>query len=166
MKKDLLHYRLQPLLEIKRRAKQRAEIRLAKAIARLEGEKKKLKKLEEEKKSIIRRRKECRMELHQKMSAGQAHVKDGSVRVNFLRKLEEDEKKKEEEIKAQMRVIENCEIEVKRARRDYIDASKDLRIMEKHKELWHKKVLAEISREEEKEMDELGNVMHELKKVA
>lgn len=106
------------------------------------------------------------MELHQKMSAGQAHVKDGSVRVNFLRKLEEDEKKKEEEIKAQMRVIENCEIEVKRARRDYIDASKDLRIMEKHKEFWRKRVLAEISRQEEKEMDELGNVMHELKKVA
>lgn len=166
MKKGLLRYRLQPLLELKIRARKRAEIRLAKAIAELEREKKRLKKLEEEKQEIIRRRKECRLELHQKMSGGEAHVKDGKVRVNFLRKLEEDEKKKEEEIRLEKQVIENCETMVKRARRDYIDASKDLQIMEKHKELWWKKVMEEVSREEEKEMDEIGNVIHQLRQVA
>ncbi|MBI3540903.1 MAG: hypothetical protein HY073_02025 [Deltaproteobacteria bacterium] len=166
MKKKLLRYRLQPLVEIKTRAKKRAELRLAQALVKLENEKKKLKKLEEEKKEIIRRRKECRLELHHKVSEGEAHVRDGSVRVNFLRKLEEDEKKKEEEITQQKKVIENCETEVKRARRDYIDAAKELRVMEKHKDLWWKKVQAEIDREEEKEMDELGNVIHNLRKVA
>jgi flagellar export protein FliJ len=166
VKKNLLRYRLQPLLEIKTRAKKRAEIRLAQAIIRLEEEKKRLKKLEEEKEEIIKRRKECRRELHQKVSTGQAHVKDGSVRVNFLRKLEEDEKKKEEEIKAQKQVIENCELQVKRARRDYIDAAKDLRVMEKHKELWKKKLQVEMTRQEEREMDELGNVIHQMRKVA
>ena len=159
-------YRLQPLLVIKAQAKKKSEIRLARAIAELEKARKRLKELEREKEEILRRRKECRMELHRKVSGGQAHVKDGSVRINFLRKLEEDEKKKEEEIQAQKRVIENCETIVKRARRDYIDASKDLRVMEKHKELWRKKMNLELLREEEKEMDELGNVMHELRKVA
>lgn len=166
MKKELLRYRLQPLLIIKDRAKKRAEIRLAKAIGELERAKKKLKKLEEEKEEIIRRRRQCRRELHDKMAAGQAHVKDGSLRVNFLRKLEEDEKKKEEEIKNQKKVIESCEMEVKRARRDYIDTVKDLRVMEKHKDLWRKKVRAEISLQEEKEMDELGNIIHQVRKVA
>jgi flagellar export protein FliJ len=166
MKKELLRYRLQPLLELKIRAKKRAEIRLAQAIARLEQEKKQLKKLEEEKEAIVKRRKECRRELHQKVATGQAHVKDGAVRVNFLRKLEEDEKKKEEEIKNQKQVIENCELQVKRARRDYIDAAKDLRVMEKHKELWRKKLQLEISRQEEREMDELGNVIHQMRQVA
>ena len=75
-------------------------------------------------------------------------------------------KKKDEEIKVQKQVIENCETQVKRARRDYIDAVKDLRVMEKHKALWWKKVQAEISRQEEREMDELGNIIHQMRKVA
>ena len=166
MKKDLLRYRLQPLMELKIRARKRAEIQLARAIAQLEQERKKLKKLEEEKTKIIKRRKECRQELHEKVLTGQARAKDGSVRVNFLRKLEEDEKAKEEEIRVQKQAIENCEVQVKRARRDYIDAVKDLRVMEKHKDLWRKKVQAEISRQEEREMDELGNIIHQMKKGA
>ena len=166
MKKELLRYRLSPLLEIKKRIKKKAEIALAKALIRLEQEKKKLKKLEEEKEQIIRRRKECRRELHQKVCEGQAIARDGSVRVNFLRKLEEDEKKKDEEIKNQKQVIEDCELQVKRAKRDYIDAAKELRVMEKHKELWWKKVQKEISRREEQEMDELGNVIHQIRNVA
>lgn len=166
MRKALLRYRLQPLLILKERARKRAEVLLAKALLRLEEEKKKLKKLEKEKEEIIRHRRECRMELHKKISTGHAHVRDGSVRVNFLRKLEEDEKKKAEEIENQKETIINCELQVKRARRDYIDAVKDLRVMEKHKELWRKKVQAEITREEEREMDELGNVIHQLRNVA
>src|SRR3989338_4778557 len=166
MKKNLLKYRLEPLLLIKTRARKQAEIRLAQAIMRLEQERKKLKKLEEEKQTIIKRRKECRRELHNKILEGHAHARDGSVRVNYLRKLEEDEKKKAEEIENQKQVIENCELQVKRARRDYIDAVKDLRVIEKHKDLWRKKLQAEITRLEEREMDELGNVIHQMKKVA
>jgi len=166
MKKNLLKYRLEPLLLIKTRARKQAEIRLAQAIMRLEQERKKLKKLEEEKQTIIKRRKECRRELHNKILEGHAHARDGSVRVNYLRKLEEDEKKKAEEIENQKQVIENCELQVKRARRDYIDAVKDLRVIEKHKDLWKKKVQKELTRIEEREMDELGNVIHQLKQVA
>lgn len=166
MKKDFLKYRLQPLLEIKNRAKKQAEIRLAQAIVRLEKEKKKLTKLEEEKQAIIKRRRDCRRELHDKILEGRAHARDGSVRVNFLRKLEEDEKKKEEEIRNQKQLIETCELQVKRARRDYIDAVKELRVIEKHKELWKKKVQKELTRIEEREMDELGNVIHQLRQVA
>lgn len=163
MKKELLKYRLQPLLEMKSRARKKAEIALARAIVRLEQEKKKLKKLEEEKKEIIRKRKEFRLRMHEQIASGDAHAKDGWVGVNFLRKLEDDEKKKDEEIERQKVVIENCEIQLKRARRDYIDAVKELRVMEKHKELWKKKLEKEITREEEREMDELGNVIHQLK---
>ena len=164
--KLLLHYRLQPLLDLKIRAKEQAEIKLARAIARWEAEKKRLKELETEKAKIIQRQKDERRGLYRKVASGQAKVKDGSFRVNFLKRLEEDEKRKTEEIEVQRRVIEDCETAVKRARRDYIDAVKDLRIMEKHKLLWQKKVQLELLRREEKEMDELGNIIHQLKKVA
>lgn len=159
-------YRLQALIEIKRRAKQQAEIKLAKALARLEAEKKRLRELTVQKEEIIRRRREVRMELHQKVVTGKARVKDGSYRINYLRRLDEEEKEKEKQIENQKRTIETCETEVKRARRDYIDAARELKVMEKHKELWQKKVALELSRREETEMDELGNVIHQLKKVA
>ena len=154
------------MLVMKERALKNAEIRLAKALQELDQAKKKLKKLEEEKQAIIKRRRECRRELHDKIAAGQARARDGHNRVNYLRKLEDDEKKKAEEIEVQKKVLEQCEIQVKRARRDYINAVKDLRVMEKHKDLWKKKLQMEMTREEEKEMDELGNVIYQLKKVA
>ena len=158
-----LTYRLQPLLELKKRAKQRAEIELARAIALLEEGKKRLKRLEEEKQEVLRRQKECRLKLHEKVASGRARIRDGSFRVNFLRKLEEDEKVKQTQIEAQQKRIEECETAVKRARRDYINAVKELRIMEKHKELWRRKVELELSRREEREMDELGNIIHHLR---
>ncbi len=163
MKKALLKYRLQPLLIMKQRAKQKAEIALAKAFKALEDAKKKLKKLEEEKEEIIRKRKECRQDMHKKLLAGESQAREGHIRMNYLRKLEDDEKDKEKEIEDQKRHIEECEIRLKRAKRDYVDAVKEVRVMEKHKDLWRKKIQKEISREEEKEMDELGNVIHQLK---
>ncbi|MBI2981081.1 MAG: flagellar FliJ family protein [Deltaproteobacteria bacterium] len=163
MIKTALKYRLQPLLDLKVRAKQKAEILLAKAIAQLEAEKKRLKKLEEEKREIIQKRKEVRRELHERLCTGHAKVKESHFGVNYLKRLEEDEKQKDREIEQQHRTIQECETQVKRARREYIDAAKELKVMEKHKELWRKKARLFLNRKEENEMDELGNVIHQLK---
>lgn len=156
-------YRLQALLRIKARQKKRAEIALAKAIAELKAAKEKLEKLKEEKKKIVERWREARREMKAKMDFG-GKVGEGNVHVNFLRKLKEDEEAKEEEIEEQKRVIEECVGKVARARQDYIDAARELQIMEKHKELWEKKVQEEISSREQRELDELGNTIHQLKK--
>lgn len=158
------HYRLQVLLDQKARLKQKAEIRLAQTIARLEAEKKRLRRFEEEREAMIAKRKEVRLELHQRVSTGKARIKDGSYGIHYLKRLEEEQKQKEAQIENQKRLILDCETEVKRARRDYINAVKELRIMEKHKELWWKKAQLELLRHEEKEMDELGNIIHQLKK--
>ncbi len=90
-------------------------------------------------------------------------VASGCVHVNFLRKLKEDIEKKDEEIEDQKTVIQECQEKVARARRDYIEAAKQHQVMEKHKELWSKKMRQEITRREEKEMDELGQTIHGLK---
>jgi len=91
-------------------------------------------------------------------------VGDGNVHVNFMRKLKEDEEAKDEEIEDQEIVVEECESQVAVARRDYIDASKELQVMEKHKELWEKKIKNEINRKEQRELDELGGTIHQLRK--
>jgi len=156
-------YRLQALLTIKTHAGKRAEIALAKAIALLQQAKKKLKELEEEKERIKEKWRRARAEMKEKMRGG-ALVGEGNVHVNFLRKLKEDEEQKEEEIEDQKQLIEERSEGVAKARRAYIDAAKELKVMEKHKELWQKKVREEITKKEEREMDELGSTIHQLRK--
>lgn len=156
-------YRLEALIRIKTRAKKRAEIALARAIIRLKKERDHLKKLEEEKKRIIERWKETRIGMASKMGVG-AFIGEGNVHMNYLRKLKEDEEEKEEEIVSQKEIIEECELNVAKARRDYIDAAKELQVIEKHKELWQKKIKHELNQKESREMDELGSTIHQLKK--
>lgn len=158
-------YRLQPLLIIKERARKAAEIKLAQALARLESSRRRLEELQKEKEAINTQRRESRLLLHRKMISGEAKVRDGSHRVNFLKKLEEEEKEKDHQIEVQNRVIVDCQTEVTRARRDYINAVKELRIMEKHKALWEKKLKQELDRIEEAEMDEMGNVIYQWRRV-
>lgn len=157
-------YRLQALLTIRQRMKTKAEAALAFAIKALIEAREKLKKLEQEKEEIIEAWKNARKEMKSKVGGG-VMIGEGNVYVNYLRKLKEDEEKKEQEIEDQKGVVEEKELGVKKARREYIDACKELRVMEKHKELWVKKLKAEISRREEREMDELGNVIHQLRRM-
>ncbi len=156
-------YRLQALLTTKERIKKRAEMALAIAITELRKAKERLEELKEEKKEIIEKWKEARIEMKKRMSGG-AFVGEGTVHVNYLRKLKEDEEAKEKEIEEQKEVISDCEAKVAKARQDYIDAVKEVRIMQKHKELWEKKLNEEITKKEEAELDELGSTIHQLKK--
>ena len=97
------------------------------------------------------------------MQAG-GRIHEGCFHVNFLRKLKEDREAKEEEIEKQKEAIETCKGNVAKARRDYFEAIKQLRMMEKHKDLWKKKVALKLLRKEEKEMDELGQTIYSLRK--
>jgi flagellar biosynthesis chaperone FliJ len=143
--------------------KKKAEAALARAIIALRQAREKLDELKEEKEKIIERFKQARVEMKRSMDFG-GQVGVGNRHVNFMRKLKEDEEKKQEEIEDQELVIEDLEAKVALARREYIESAKQLRIMDKHKELWHKKIRAEISKKEAKEMDELGATIHQLRK--
>jgi len=156
-------YRLQALLNIKMREKKRTEIALAMAIKEFNEAKERLKELEKEKEEIILKWKETREEMSKGMTAGSS-IFDGTVYTNFLKKLKDDEKDKEKEIEEQEEVVEEAKEAVASARRDYIDAAKEHKIMEKHKELWKKKVQKEINKKEERELNDLGNTVHQLKK--
>lgn len=156
-------YRLQPIVILRTRLKKKAEIELAAAIRKLKEEKGKLKKLEEQLKQIIKKWKQKREEMRRQMETG-AMIGEGNVYVRYLKKLKEDEEKKKEEIEGQKKAIADAETGVSKARRNYIDACKSLQIMERHKELWEKKLRDEITRREENEMDELGRTLYALQR--
>ena len=71
----------------------------------------------------------------------------------------------EKEIERQHEVIKEAEERVKKARRDYIDAAQDLKMMEKHKELWEKKLQKQLNFKEQKELNELGNVVFQIRRM-
>ena len=156
-------YRLQAMLTIKQREKKRAEVALAIAIKELNEAKKREEKLIKEKEDIIKSWQLAKKKMTKEMAGGSS-IFDGNVHTNFLKKLKEDEEEKEKEIEEQKEVVAEAEEEVAKARRDYIDAAKELQIMEKHKELWVKKVQKEINRKEESELNDLGNIIHQLRK--
>ena len=155
-------YRLNVLLIIKERAKKKAEIALAKAIKKLNEEKEKLKELEEEKKRIEKRIEEEKNEMRAKVATGQAKMKDPQVCLNFIRKLTEDLEEQEKKIEEQKEEIKKAEKQLQRCRTDYIIAAQEMNMMEQHKELWHKKMNHVLSMEEQKVLNELGNVIHQM----
>lgn len=158
-------YRLEPLLLVKEKHKKQMEIELGRAIKNAKEQKERLKVLEEEKQEIIRRKRAARLKLSEYIVSGETRIANSSIHLNFLEKLQDDLQAKDLEIVDQHQRIEEAEEEVKKARRNFIDAVKDLKAMEKHKELWKKKLLKELSAREQKEMNELGNVMHQLKRM-
>ncbi|MBI2346565.1 MAG: hypothetical protein HYV03_06760 [Deltaproteobacteria bacterium] len=156
-------YRLEALRRVKQHVRERAERELAGALRALNAARLKEEELVREKIAIVERWLAVRAEMHAKMSDG-GFVSDGRVYVNYLRKLKEEEEAKELEIEAQREVVAQCEVTGARARREYIEATKEWRTMEKHKELWRKKVEAELTRREEREYDELAGTMAQLKR--
>lgn len=156
-------YRLEALVRVKHRARQRAEIALAKAIVALKTARERLKTLQDEKQALVDEWHRMRAEMDERMQMGGV-VNDGTMFVNCLRRVKEDEAAKDEEITQQERVIERAEEQVVRRRRDYRLAAQELQVMEKHKELWIKREQAMLTEKEEKEFDELGQTIHELRK--
>ena len=158
-------YRLEVLLRMKERAKRAAELALARAIKALEEEKEKLRKLEDKKKEIRMKREKARAEMREKVASGQSRIKESQFHLNYMLKLEDDEKAVDKEIEEQKEVLATATDKLKRARRDYVDAATELNTMEKHKELWSKKERHALSALENKQMNELAGTVHQMNRM-
>ncbi len=158
-------YRLQVLLVIKERAKRAAEIALAKAFKKLEEEKQKLKELEDEKLKLEERIEHEFSEMRAKVNSGDAKMKDPQVHLNFIRKLKEDLEELDKRIEDQKEQIRLAEKHVQRCRADYMLAAQEMDVMKKHKELWEKKLQNQLNATDNKMMNELGNVIHQMNKM-
>jgi hypothetical protein len=156
-------YRLQALLTIKENEKKRAERALAEAVGILNKARKREEELISEKKEIKKKWLDVRDEMKHEMDRGSA-VGKGNRFVNCMRDLKDREEEKQKEIDEQREKVAEAAEALREKRREYIDACKEVKVMLKHKELWIKKIKDELSKKEEREMDELGNIIHELKK--
>jgi len=160
-----LKYRLEPLVRVKEKAKRASEIKLAKAIKEVKEEEEKLKRLIEKREELKAKKNKVRVEMSDKINTGQANVRESQMHLGYLMKLKEDEEALEKEIADQDEAITRAKEKLKRARRDYMDAAYELNVMEKHRELWNKKQRKAMSALEDKQMNELGNVVFQISRM-
>lgn len=154
-------YPLEQVMEIKEKRVDDAERVVEQKKRELEKEKEKLKKCEEERDKVVQHKQDKMNQLREELDRGTTSDKITMMK-NYLKVVDERilvEEKKVEKQQEQVNVaIRNVEIaeEDLRMRRQEVDKLKT------HKEDWVKQMKREMQLEEEKEMDEIGQVLYVL----
>jgi hypothetical protein len=153
-------YRLQPVLEEKERLKEEAVRFLMKKKEELAAEQAKLARIEEELRQAIERKDRMVEEYNTNMFGGKYTVDEIKVRKIHI----EDAIFKIEEIKQdvarQEKAVDRAETEVHKAEDALIFASKEVQVMEKHKENWLRALKEEEMKKEARELEEIAQTMY------
>ncbi|MBI2377905.1 MAG: flagellar assembly protein FliH [Deltaproteobacteria bacterium] len=152
-------YRLQVLLEMRQRAEEDAKTAFAEAQKALRLEEKKLQEEEELLERMIADRKRRREEYSRKLASGEMKVTDQSSANRFLERMKEKEAEQKDRIEAQREQVRRAEKEVKKAQDALIEATQELKALQKHKENWETQIKKEMAAKEEDNLDEIGQVI-------
>ncbi|HEX8146538.1 MAG TPA: flagellar export protein FliJ [Pyrinomonadaceae bacterium] len=153
-------YRLQPVLGAREQAKREAERLLAARMAQLAEAEAELARRVREVEACRGRQEAARAEMLEAMGGGAAAARALSHRTHLadLRTQEETLRAAAEE---QRGVVARCETELERARAALVEAAREVRVIEKHKEGWRERERREAARREQKINDEIGAILHE-----
>ncbi|HEX8352378.1 MAG TPA: flagellar FliJ family protein [Pyrinomonadaceae bacterium] len=153
-------YRLQPVLGAREQTKREAERLLAARMAQLAEAEDELARRVREVEACRERQASARAEMIEMMSEGAAasralahrtHLADLRAREDVLRAAAEE----------QRGVVARCEAELERARAALVEAAREVRVIEKHRENWRERERRETVRREQKLNDEIGAILHE-----
>ncbi len=153
-------YRLQPVLGVREQAMREAERLLAARMAQLADAEEELARREREVEACRGRQAAARAEMLETMREGAAANLALAHRTHLadLRSQEEGLKAAAEE---QRGVVARCEAELERARAALVEAAREVRVIEKHREHWRERERRELARREQKLNDEIGAILHE-----
>jgi flagellar export protein FliJ len=157
-------YRLQALLGIRERAEEAAKEAFAQAMNALRREQQTLKELEDELQRMIEDRKRRREEYSQKLASGEMKVTDQSAAYRYIERLKEREAEQQAKIDAQKENVREAEKLLKRAQDALVQATQDLKALQKHKEKWQEEVKREQMMREEDNLDEIAQTIYRSQK--
>lgn len=154
-------YPLERVLEIKKRRVDQAEKVVQEKKQALQKEEEKLKQCEEERDKVKQHLKDKINQLRDELDGGTTSpkIQQMKVYIDVVKENLEVEERKVKEQKEQVKIAENnLELakEELRLRRQEVDK------METHRKSWLKQMLREQQLEEEKEMDEIGQILYSL----
>lgn len=152
-------YRLQPVVDERERARDEAA-------RQLEVSRERLAEAERELARRVRAVELCREEqqtAHERMSQELSQGAEARRLVAHrahLSELRENEKTLVTQVEQQRSHVARAETEVERALQVVIEAAKELKVIEKHREGWRERVKREHEQQEQKLSDEIGRIMY------
>ena len=153
-------YRLQIVVKQKRDARDQAAKNLADKRSIFILEKKVEDQLKLDLQLNLQRRKEEYEGITNHPGSSTMEVQDVQRRLNYIKKLDFLADSLRKKIEKQKEKVKQADLEVARALRKLVQASRELQVMENHKENWQKKAKREKDLRDQKDMNEIGNVMY------
>lgn len=149
-------YPLKTLKEIKERKKEDAEKSWSEAKKAREKEEQKLKNLQEELRRMVEKRELKRREYADKQMRGEHNGQLAASANVYIERLKEDEALQKEKIENQKMTIEEKKGLEKEAMDLMVQATQDVKALEKHKEKWLEGIKRELQIKEEETLDDLA----------
>jgi flagellar export protein FliJ len=157
---SLPKYRLQPVLDKRQKIKEAAEKALGEAQKKVEAEKKKEEECVQRVVQAKQKKEDSKAEMHRKMLEGKVEVEKIRMHKDYLKSLDFDIKKAEEQLVEQKGRVAAAEKVVEQKRNELVEATKEFQAIEKHKEKWETALKKEMEEAEQKEAEEIGNVLY------
>jgi hypothetical protein len=153
-------YRLQPVLDEKERLKDEAVRFLMKKKEELAAEERRLVELEEQLQRAIERKDQMVEEYNTNMFAGKYNIEEIKIRKIHIEDAIVRIEEAKGDVARQKKNVERAETEVQKAEDALIAASKELQVMEKHKENWLRALKEEELKKEARELEEIAQTMY------
>jgi flagellar export protein FliJ len=152
-------YRLQPVLDVRDKAKQAAAVLVATRREQLVAAEEKLRQRREELAACRRRQAMAQEQMFKEFErAVEAHtLVTHRTHLADLRRIEEEMLAKVEE---QRRAVVNAEAEVEKALTALIEASREVQVIEKHRENWRQRARRDEQLRDQKIGDEIGAITY------
>lgn len=160
----LPQYPLEEIARIKKRRLEEAEKVLREKKEKLLQEEKKMEQVSAERDKVKIHKDAKLSQLREELDMGSTTLKIQQMK-NYLKEVTEKLAQKEVKVLEQKKVVDLATEVVAKAREDMLKKSQAVETMKMHKEEWTKLEMAELSRKEEKESDELGNAIFLRKKL-
>lgn len=157
----LPEYPLKTLTEIKERKKKEAEDHWVECKKAREKEEIKLKEMEEELRRMIERRELKRREYADKAMRGEHNGQLAQSAQVFIERLKDEEALQRDRIENQKTTVEEKKTVEKEAMDAMIQATQDVKALEKHKEKWAEGIKRELQIKEEEALDDLAQSIFE-----
>lgn len=156
-------YPLDQLATIKQKRLEEAEKVLREKKEAQAKEEEKLAGLEKKRDEVKAHYKDKLTQLREKLDEGVSTLKITQMK-QYLKTVVEDLTIEEKKVAAQTKVVDACEKEVELARQELFKKQKDVEKLSIHHQEWKKEMRTQEARQDEALGDEMGSVMHHLKK--
>jgi flagellar export protein FliJ len=157
-------YKLQPVLDVRDRVKQEAMRRVAQRRAQLAEAEAELARREQALEECRARQAEGRARMLNEMEpgTGAGHLVAHRTHLADLRNTEHELR---QSVEQQHAAVARAQVELEQALAALVEASKEVRAIEKHREDWGQRVRRTEQRREQKLSDEIGSILHGRKRA-